>query len=163
MSALEPFYNTFISLGNSKQSFVRLIESIQSVIPDLPKPILIQHGHTPCLSKQMDTKDFISMDTFVNCIQRAKIIILHAGAGSVLHAIREKKWPIIMPREGRLKEHVNNHQIDFAKALHELGKAIMVTNSIEMKEAIHKVEENHFSPQPNDHFSAILKKISGVL
>lgn len=132
-------YKTFISVGNSKQHFLRLLDAVSTNIELLPTPILIQRGHTPFVNQKCEVKDFIDMDSFVTVVANAEVLILQAGAGCVFHSIKMGKIPILMPREKRFNEHVNDHQIAFARSLHEEHKVIMIQNSIELPAAIASV------------------------
>ena len=63
-------------------------------------------------------------------------MILHAGAGSVSHAIRAGKIPVIMPRRAECGEHVNDHQVEFAHALAETGSAVVAEEPEHFEAAI---------------------------
>lgn len=60
---------------------------------------------------------------------------MHAGAGSVIHAIRAGKFPVIMPRRIAYAEHVNDHQVEFAQALAAVDKVIMLENPQDLEQA----------------------------
>ena len=134
-------YRTFVSIGNGKQSFSRLLNAIEKHVDSLPKPILVQRGHTPFVSNNCKVVDFVNMDDFLQHVRDAELLILHAGAGSVLHSVRAGKRPILMPRSAKFDEIVNEHQRAFAKALHIEGKAIAVENEEELHLAIKKIKE----------------------
>ena len=139
---MEPCYKTFVSIGNAKQHFKRLLDAVHVHIHLLPQPILIQRGHTPFESSICAVVDFINMDKFVDYVAKAEILILHAGAGSILHAMRNKKRPIVMPRCKKYFEHVNDHQVAFARAIHSEGKIILIENESELEFAIKKTSNS---------------------
>jgi len=68
----------------------------------------------------------MGMDEFAHQIKTARLLILHAGAGSVIHALETGKYPLVMPRRADLGEHINDHQIEFARTLGEMGKVMVV-------------------------------------
>lgn len=118
---------TFVSVGNATQPFTRLVEAVRAVAQELPQPIIIQHGHTEKLDdNNIIYKQFMGMDEFANLVASSTILIMHAGAGSILHAIRAGKIPIVMPRLRRFGEHVDDHQVELAEALHDKGKVLLV-------------------------------------
>lgn len=137
---MERCYKTFVSIGNAKNHFSRLLNAVDNNAEFLPKPILIQHGHTPFQSHHCDLIEFINMDQFIKHVQDAEILLLHAGAGSVLHSLNAGKCPIIMPRRAKFHEHVNDHQVDFATILSNEGKAMIIDNEAELRDAISKVK-----------------------
>jgi UDP-N-acetylglucosamine transferase subunit ALG13 len=148
---LELCYKTFVSIGNGKQNFLRLLNAVTQLIDYLPKPILIQSGHTPFSYHECDVVDFVSMDNFIRHVTEAQLLIFHAGAGSVLNAIRAGKRPIVMPRRARFDEHVNDHQVEFAKILHSAGKVFMVQDTDGLRLTIEKFHEEDISLKPIDN------------
>ena len=135
------YYKTFVSIGNGQQNFYRLLHAVEANIHLLPKPILIQCGHTSFKSMHAEVVQFINMDRFLETMRHAQILILHAGAGSVMNAMRAGKKPIVMPRREIFNEIVNDHQVIFAKRLHQADKVVMVENEDELAKAIQQTNE----------------------
>lgn len=50
-----------------------------------------------------------------NYFDLAEIIVTHGGPATFIEALLREKTPIVVPRQQRFGEHVNNHQIDFVK------------------------------------------------
>lgn len=117
--------STFVSIGNALQPFTRLLEGVRRIAAHLPQPVVIQHGHTDFQDGTCQPIPFVGMDEFTRYIRDADLLIMHAGAGSVIHAVAAGKIPVIMPRRAVLGEHVNDHQAEFARALAETGKAVV--------------------------------------
>jgi len=164
---LERCYKTFVSIGNGKQYFSRLLNAVEACADLLPQPVLVQCGHTPFVSKKLDVIDFVSMDDFIRYVHNAEMLILHAGAGSVLHAINAGKHPILMPRSKKFDEIVNEHQVSLASTLHDAEKAIMVDNEQELKTAIQRIlnEEIRLSANSNKSpaFNIIKSRLAQLL
>ena len=53
--------------------------------------------------------------------QKADLIVTHAGAGSILQGVKSQKKIIAVPRLKKYQEHVNDHQLELANKLEELG------------------------------------------
>lgn len=127
---------TFVSVGNAKQHFERLIKAVVAISSSLPQPVVVQHGATSIDAPNCDCRPFVSMAEFEILVSSAELLILHAGAGSVIHAVRAGKLPIVMPRKASLAEHVDDHQIEFAKELEQSGKIVVVREEGELPDAI---------------------------
>ncbi len=54
----------------------------------------------------------------------------------MLHAIRAKKCPVVMPRRKQYGEHINDHQVQLVRALADEGKLIPVHSSDELESAV---------------------------
>ena len=77
-------------------------------------------------------------------IREADLVISHAGAGSIINALRNRKPLIIVPRLIEFGEHTNSHQVDLAKAMQERGKAIACIDVRLLQNAIKNAE--NFKP-----------------
>jgi UDP-N-acetylglucosamine transferase subunit ALG13 len=76
------------------------------------------------------------MDEFIGHIHNADLLIMHAGAGSIMHAVEAGKVPVVMPRRAAFGEHVNDHQVEFAQALAEAGKVVMANTPDDLAHAV---------------------------
>ena len=120
--------STFVAVGNAKQPFRRLLDCVGSAVSILPQPVIVQRGYTPFTGSGCQVVEFMEMDEFDRNVRDADLVILHAGAGSVIHAVSAGKVPVIMARRAVNGEHVNDHQVEFAQALSKLGKVIVVND-----------------------------------
>lgn len=53
----------------------------------------------------------------LDCIQSAELIISHAGMGTILSAIKFRKKIIVLPKQAKLGEHRNDHQMATCRRL----------------------------------------------
>jgi len=119
--------STFVSVGNATQPFTRLLDAVCALAGQLPQPVFVQFGSAQGFHCAACTGvAFMEMDEFAERVNAAELLILHAGAGSALHAIRAGKTPVLIPRLSSNGEHVDNHQVEFANELAQTGKAVVV-------------------------------------
>ena len=60
-------------------------------------------------------------------IDDARIIITHGGPASFIMPLQIGKVPIVVPRQEKYHEHINNHQVEFTKHISSrLGNIIPV-------------------------------------
>ena len=78
-------------------------------------------------------------------VQNADVIISHAGAGSIINALRNRKPLIIVPRLVEYGEHTNSHQVDLAKAMHERKKAVACMDISKLEQCL----KDSWSFRPN--------------
>lgn len=105
----------------------------------LPRPIVVQYGHTPFNCEACESHAFVDTLTFEKLVATAEVLIFHAGAGSVLNAIRAGRVPVIVPRRAALGEHVNDHQVEFARLLAKEGRILLVEDVSDLGDAVVKV------------------------
>lgn len=109
--------STFITVGNAKQSFNRFFHLVDEVLDLLPQPVLLQTGHNEYQNDKTQVKAFMEMEEFENAVKTSQVLIMHAGAGSIIHAVQMGKRPIVIPRLQKFNEHVDDHQLEFAERL----------------------------------------------
>ena len=67
---------------------------------------------------------------------KAKVIVSHAGMGSILTAIEAGKPVILMPRRADLGEHRNDHQRDTAAEMATLSNVTVVEDGAALARAL---------------------------
>jgi UDP-N-acetylglucosamine transferase subunit ALG13 len=127
---------TFVSVGNATQPFQRLIDAVLRLVPCLPQPVAIQHGNTALKDARCIGQAFMGMEEFAESIARAELIIMHGGAGSIIHAIKAGKVPVVMPRLAEYGEIVDNHQLELAFALAQSGRIVLARDPSKLSEAV---------------------------
>ena len=133
--------STFVSIGNAKQSFSRLLKAVCVCANKLPQPVIVQYGHTLFNCESTINVDFMKMSDFQQHLNVSKVVNFHAGGGSVSNAIRAGKIPIILPRDANLDEHIDNHQVEFSQELSRMNKAVVLNSDIDIIAAIDKVKK----------------------
>lgn len=139
---------TFISVGNAHQSFERFLNSVLDNIDILPRPVIVQYGHTLFNDTRCVSSSFFSIEQYNRCIQDAKLLILHAGAGSVIKALRAGKRPIVVPRRKKYGEIINDHQLYFATEMDKMKKIELVLKISDLRKAIQNAR--NYIPDGND-------------
>lgn len=156
----------FVTVGTHEQQFNRLISAIdelkgENIILD---DVVIQRGYstyTPKFCKCYDLLSYEDMDKYVN---DARIVITHGGPASFLSVIASGKTPIVVPRQEKYDEHVNNHQLDFTKQLVARGFPIVVVEEVEqLPSAIENVEKQNDKIEILTHNDKFIKDLNEEL
>lgn len=127
---------TFVSVGNGTQPFDRLLQAVSGISAQLPQPVIVQHGSTPFSGKGCQSKTFVEMNEFGRLIEMSELLILHAGAGSVINAVRAGKVPVVVPRMAARGEILDDHQLGFARAMAAAGRVVLVEEPEELLPAV---------------------------
>ena len=127
----------FVTIG-TQIPFDRLIEILDRIAPDLDEEIYAQVLKGKYKPKNIKTLDFIEPDEFENVFVQARLIIAHAGMGTILSSLRRSKPLIIFPRIASLGEHRNEHQSATAQMIKEKNYAYVATDEQELRELLHK-------------------------
>lgn len=130
----------FVTLGTSSFPFQRLVRNLYQLEKKgvLKETVILQAGVTPAKkTERIIPSAFLPFEKMVDNFQKARIVITHATASSVFLAIKfGEKIPIVVPRRKRWREHVDDHQVEFAQFLEERGLAIVVNKTTKLEEAV---------------------------
>lgn len=115
-------------MGTHEQGLDRLFIELDNLInkEEIKEEVFAQIGYSSYLPKNYEYKRMINYDCMDSYIKNANIIITHAGPGSIFHSLQYNKIPIVVPRNPIFDEHVDNHQILFAKKLQESKKILAI-------------------------------------
>lgn len=117
-----------VMVGMHTQPFDRLVCAADALASVVEERVIIQRGasrHVPRFAQYVDTVDEAQIR---NWLVEARVVISHAGAGSILSALQAGKPLVLAPRTARFDEHFDDHQLELAEVLSERGRAVTVTD-----------------------------------
>lgn len=97
--------------------FSRLIGAMDALAPTLDEPIIAQVGPDTETRSHIETHPHLTPAQFDALYAEARLIVAHAGVGSILSAKRLRRPLIIVPRRFDLGEHRNDHQLATAREI----------------------------------------------
>jgi UDP-N-acetylglucosamine transferase subunit ALG13 len=153
----------FVALGTHKQQFNRLLKALDKLAESngIDAEIFAQIGNSDYEPKNFPFRRFLNPKEYEQRMKNADIIISHAGAGSIITALKYEKPLVVVPRLKRFGEHTNDHQIDLAKALAERGKVLAVFDLKDLLQAIEKAK--HFKPETKSDRERLIARIRKFL
>ncbi|MEO0370918.1 MAG: glycosyltransferase [Pseudomonadota bacterium] len=104
----------FVATG-TQLAFPRLIHAMDTMAPELGEPVVAQIGPDTEARAHIETHETLHPARFEELFDSARVVVAHAGIGSILMAKRLRKPLIIVPRRHALGEHRNDHQIATAR------------------------------------------------
>jgi UDP-N-acetylglucosamine transferase subunit ALG13 len=88
--------------------------------------VVIQRGFTKYTPKHAIYFDFIGYDEIKVFNKKARLVVTHGGAGSIITALEHGAMVIAIPRLKKYSEHNNDHQLDIVNAMMQEGKIYTV-------------------------------------
>lgn len=142
MTGVEDTYQLVVSLGTDHHLFDRLIDWIDEwVETQQPAPsVFVQHGASR-LPRYGTGQDRLPRADLLKIYERAKVVVVQGGPGSILDAREVGVVPIAVPRVPELKEVVDGHQIKFTRVMADHGNAIYV----DRREELHRQLDQAFA------------------
>ena len=125
----KPIVRAVVTVGTTETyGFRRLIERMLEVIPPGVE-VLWQTGVTDTAGLPISPRPAVPTGELTRALERADVVVAHAGTGSALAVLEAGKCPVLIPRRSAFGEHVDDHQADTAAELQR--RALAVVSSVE--------------------------------
>ena len=125
----------FVTVGTNEARFDRLVEAAARLAPESGR-VVLQRGSSELDAPGTDCHDFLTYQEMCDHVRAARVVVTHAGVGSVAVALHHGKCPIVVPRLRCFGEAVDDHQLLFARRLAGLGLAQLVEDPADLPGAI---------------------------
>lgn len=157
----------FVTVGTHEQQFNRLVKYIDELkdSSEIKEDVIIQTGYGTYEPKHCKWSKLLPYKEMVSNVNEARIVITHGGPSSFIMPLQVGKIPIVVPRQKQFDEHINDHQMEFVKAVHERQGNIIPVYEIEKLAETIRDYENIIVCMPkemrsnNERFNANLDKI----
>ena len=133
----------FVTVGTHEQQFNRLIGKVDRLVEEgiIKEDVIIQSGFSTYNSKNCKSEKIIPYSQMIENIKSARIIITHGGPATFIMPLQLGKIPVVVPRLKKFDEHVNDHQMEFAKMVKQRqGNIILVEDIDELAKIIMEYE-----------------------
>jgi len=148
----------FVTVGNHNQGFGRLIKKMDEIAGTINEKVIMQVGYTTYKPVNAEYFSFVgSFEEILRLNREAQVVVSHAGAGSIITALKEKTPVIVVPRLKKYNEHMNDHQLEIAKAMSK-NKNVTVIYDVEALDDCLKVDFNFVEEFVHDKLAIQLKK-----
>lgn len=112
-----------VTLGSHPRfGFRRLVERLVAALP-AEAEVLWQTGATDVHDLGIPARRAVPDAELRAAMAEADLVVAHAGIGSALAALESGHAPLLVPRDPAFGEHVDDHQLQIARALDGLGLA----------------------------------------
>ncbi len=123
----------FVTVGTHEQPFDRLVKCIDDLKRDgiIQEDVTIQTGYSTYEPRYCTWQKLYPYQDMIRLVDEARIVISHGGPSSFIMPLQVGKTPIVVPRRYEFNEHVNDHQVSFAKEVAERMGTIIVVDDID--------------------------------
>jgi len=135
----------FVSVG-MQMPFDRLCKTVDAWGGERGrKDIFMQIGSTSWRPSNCDYVQLLDPEQYAKRIKESEILVMHAGTGSILAAMKYEKPIIVMPRVARLRETRNDHQLATVRRFKELSG---ITVAFDEDDLVKKLDTLHTVAKP---------------
>lgn len=129
----------FVTVG-TQLSFDRLINTVDKWAVGVDEKVVAQIGPSKLKPQSIETHQFLTPNKFSEFMADARVIIAHAGMGSILSAMQLQKPIVIMPRREKLNEHRNDHQVATANRFMQIKGIHVVTDENDLLNTLQNLQ-----------------------
>jgi len=126
----------FVTVGTHEQPFNRLVKYMDMMKKHgrISDDIIIQTGFSTYEPQFCEWSKLYPYEKMTELVSEARIVITHGGPSSFIMPLQIGKIPVVVPRQLKYNEHVNNHQVEFSNAVAERQGNIIVVEDIKKLE-----------------------------
>jgi UDP-N-acetylglucosamine transferase subunit ALG13 len=123
--------------------FDRLVEAADELALLVDEPLIIQCGAGSYKPRFASHVDFVDEAQMRKWLSESRVVVSHAGGGSIFDTLQAGKPLVLAPRIARLGEHIDDHQFELAEALAAQERTVVVTDlsTATLVEAISQAEQ----------------------
>ena len=123
-----------VTVGTNEARFDRLLEAVATL--RVQDEILVQYGSSSVRPANARCLEFLPFDDLLREMRAARVVVMHAGIGSIMSALACGKRPVVVPRLVRYREAVDDHQLPVARRLEAAGLVTVVEDLSHLEEAV---------------------------
>lgn len=104
----------YVTLGTFPTPFTRPLQALDELCKKgvITEKVIVQCGYTKFETHHLEMIPFVSPQEMEQYIEQARIVITHAGTGSLVQPVKMEKLVIAIPRLFEYHEHVDDHQLE---------------------------------------------------
>lgn len=123
----------FVTVGTHEQPFNRLVQKMDELKKNgtIQEEVIIQTGFSTYEPQYCQWSKLIPYQQMIKNVEEARIVITHGGPASFIMPLQIGKTPIVVPRQHKFGEHVNNHQVEFARNVEKRMGTIIDVEDVE--------------------------------
>jgi UDP-N-acetylglucosamine transferase subunit ALG13 len=152
----------FVTVGTHYLGFKRLIEKMDEISSKSDEEIIAQIGSTNYKPTNMKYYNYIDDEKkLFDYYKKSRVIIAHAGAGTLLNLLYLKKPIIVVPRLKKYNECIDNHQLELSEVLNKKGSTTVVYDVEKLEHILKNYNFNNSNHPESNNLVTFLKKYVG--
>lgn len=139
----------FLAVG-TQFPFDRLVKAVDGAVTELSlgEEIIAQTGEGSYVPRNFKAVPFIDKNLFEKYISQASSVISHAGMGTIAAVLGCRKPMLVMPRQQKYGEVVNDHQLAIARKFEMSGHILVAYEAQDLAGKINQLKT--FVPRERD-------------
>jgi len=149
----------FVTVG-SDTPFDRLIKAVDRwAFENSRRDVYAQIGKNSWKPQFVAYTEMLGPSNFKRHVMAAKVIVAHAGMGTILSALQLQKPLLVMPRRGPMGETRNDHQYDTALKLSGIDGIDIALDECELIQKLETIDDYQTAGSITNHAEESLTAI----
>jgi len=129
----------FLTVG-TQLPFDRLVAAMDEVAPDLGEEVFAQIGNGAYQPRNFAHVARMAPEEFTERFQMARVVVGHAGIGTMLSGQQHGKPVVVMARRHALGEHRNDHQVATVAQLRRIPGVHVIETAKDLRDLLAEPE-----------------------
>lgn len=134
-------------------SFDRLAKKMDEISENIDEKVVMLIGNSEYIPKNAVYHNFLDEDEYIKLLDEAKIVVSHAGIGTIISVMNHNKPLILVPRQQEFGEHLDNHQMEVAYEFEDDARFDIVIDIDDLEKTIIKRLEKNLKELNNGNKS----------
>lgn len=132
----------FVTVGTHEQPFDRLILAVEEAVQAgrIREPVCYQLGHCRMTPKHGSGEPFYPFQKMMALFEEARVVVTHGG-DSIMLILSLGKIPVVFPRDPAHGEHVDDHQMRFARVMAKRGLVLSCFDNQDLAQILEEYDE----------------------
>lgn len=109
---------------------------------------MLQAGYSRAASPHLDRHALLPFARVQELMRDARVVVTHGGPATIMQVLALGKVPIVVPRQARHGEHVDDHQVQFARRIAD--RVVVVEDIDALRSALGAHDARQAAARPGD-------------
>lgn len=152
----------FATVG-TQLPFPRLIDALDAIAATLQEPIVAQVGASKDIWPNIEVRANFTPTEYEATLQEARVVVAHAGIGTILSAKKIGKPLLVLPRRYSLGEHRNDHQMATARQVSDLPGIYVAWETVDLDALLKRSDLAPPTQVQSTSHAALLAKLTAFI
>jgi UDP-N-acetylglucosamine transferase subunit ALG13 len=154
-----------VMLGTHPQPMDRVVRAMDELVADgrIAEPVVVQAAAFGRRPEHATAIGIVPAAELQALIRDARVVVTHGGPGSIMDVIAAGRRPVVVPRDPAHGEHVDDHQIRFARWLEGQRPRIVAVSVDERADCIDAAGSGGADPAPAAPDPALVRRLRALV
>ena len=152
----------FVTVG-TQLPFPRLVDEMCRIRFELNEEIIVQSANTTYSDAKLTVRPFLTPVEFEKAATSTRILVGHAGIGTLLTAKKFGVPLVVLPRKASLGEHRNDHQVATVQQISDITGVYVVRSETDLLFYLRRNDLENCTTSISSEKAKLLKRLRGEL